>query len=406
MHLTCRRVIDNLSKIASTTVVATPAQQLQYQEQHGKTMDWQNRGMLPPSLSTASIGNGPDVEHLPLEYALKRESLDCLVETLRSLVNWSQQGIADVAGRLQESESRTSLNTSRESLENDPTGPSTPKTSNAETLVRSSTPTVAAEDDPSQLEKAKQWKTALNNGIKQFNYKPKVGLQVLVKERFIPSDSPRDIAEFLLFQSEGLNKAMIGEYLGEGEARNIEIMHAFVDLMDFTKTRFVDALRRFLQSFRLPGESQKIDRFMLKFAERYIAGNPNAFANADTAYVLAYSVIMLNTDQHSSKLKGRRMSKEEFIKNNRGINDEADLPEEYLSGIYDEIAHNEIVLDDERDAAMALGMTSQPAGGIAANIGQALATVGRDLQREAQQQSSEEMAKKTEQLFRNLSTLR
>jgi brefeldin A-inhibited guanine nucleotide-exchange protein len=57
-------------------------------------------------------------------------------------------------------------------------------------------------------------------------------------------------------------------------------MHAFVDLMDFTDMRFVDALRVFLQSFRLPGESQKIDRYMLKFAERYIAGNPNVFANA------------------------------------------------------------------------------------------------------------------------------
>jgi brefeldin A-inhibited guanine nucleotide-exchange protein len=59
------------------------------------------------------------------------------------------------------------------------------------------------------------------------------------------------------------------------------IMHAFVDQLDFTGLQFIDALRLFLQSFRLPGEAQKIDRFMLKFAERYIAGNPhNAFANA------------------------------------------------------------------------------------------------------------------------------
>lgn len=57
-------------------------------------------------------------------------------------------------------------------------------------------------------------------------------------------------------------------------------MHAFVDLMDFTNMAFVDALRMFLQSFRLPGEAQKIDRYMLKFAERYISGNPSIFANA------------------------------------------------------------------------------------------------------------------------------
>src|SRR5207249_10496477 len=100
-------------------------------------------------------------------------------------------------------------------------------------------------------------------------------------------------------------------------------MHAFVDLMDFKEMKFVSALRHFLQSFRLPGEAQKIDRFMLKFANRYIMGNIKAFANADTAYVLAYSVIMLNTDLHSSKVV-KRMTKEDFIKNNRGINDQAD----------------------------------------------------------------------------------
>jgi brefeldin A-inhibited guanine nucleotide-exchange protein len=36
------------------------------------------------------------------------------------------------------------------------------------------------------------------------------------------------------------------------------------------------------------------------------------------------------------------MTKEQYIKMNRGINDSKDLPEEYLSGIYDEIAGNEI----------------------------------------------------------------
>jgi brefeldin A-inhibited guanine nucleotide-exchange protein len=58
-------------------------------------------------------------------------------------------------------------------------------------------------------------------------------------------------------------------------------MHAFVDLLDFKNMPFVGALRNFLQAFRLPGEAQKIDRYVLKFAERYIAGNPQTqFANA------------------------------------------------------------------------------------------------------------------------------
>ena len=37
-----------------------------------------------------------------------------------------------------------------------------------------------------------------------------------------------------------------------------------------------------------------------------------------------------------------KMTKAQYIRMNRGINDSRDLPEEYLSSIYDEIADNEI----------------------------------------------------------------
>lgn len=164
-------------------------------------------------------------------------------------------------------------------------------------------------------------------------------------------------------------------------------MHAFVDYMDFTNTAFVDALRTFLQSFRLPGEAQKIDRYMLKFAERYTAGNPGVFANADTAYILAFSVILLNTDAHNPQVK-KPMSKVEFVKNNRGIDDGKDLDGDMLSSIYDEIQVNEIRMKDEVEAA---GPQTSTTG-----IANAIATVGRDLQREAYVWQSEGMANKTE----------
>ena len=38
----------------------------------------------------------------------------------------------------------------------------------------------------------------------------------------------------------------------------------------------------------------------------------------------------------------KKMTKEEFIKNNRGINDSEDLPHEQLSTLYDQIASSEI----------------------------------------------------------------
>ena len=50
-------------------------------------------------------------------------------------------------------------------------------------------------------------------------------------------------------------------------------MYIYVDLLDFDGIRFVPALRRFLEGFRLPGEAQKIDRLMEKFASRYFQCN-------------------------------------------------------------------------------------------------------------------------------------
>jgi brefeldin A-inhibited guanine nucleotide-exchange protein len=393
-------LIEDLSKAASSAVLITPFHQQQYEEKASKSglsgSEWQSRGTLPPPLSTAHMNDRhPSIDdEIPKEYIIKRQALDCLVETLRSLVNWSQQGIAEVTGGI-ESEIRASEDF-RESI--DPSmNDSSSRMTNGDTPIPPSTPVL--DDDPEQLEKEKQRKTALSNAIKQFNFKPKRGVKLLLTEGFIPNDMPEDIAHFLL-REERLDKAQIGEFLGDGDERNIAIMHAFVDAMDFTKRRFVDALRQFLQSFRLPGEAQKIDRFMLKFANRYVMQNPNAFANADTAYVLSYSVVMLNTDLHSSKVI-RRMTKQDFIKNNRGINDNADLPDEYLIGIYEEIQNEEIVLKSEREAAAANGIPQQT-GGIASGLGQALATVGRDLQREAYLQQSEQISHRSEQLFKNL----
>ncbi|KAL4784061.1 hypothetical protein BJX76DRAFT_328185 [Aspergillus varians] len=399
-----QNIIEQLSRYASVPTAVSPAQQQQYHEQHVKASsvgnEWHQRGTLPPNLTSASIGNGhqPATHSVPPEYTLKHQAVECLVEILESLDNWaSQRNVDQTAPR---DFSQKSVDNPRDSLDSGaPMFLASPKVEGTDGSTGRSTP--VPDDDPSQVEKVKQKKIALTNAIQQFNFKPKRGIKFSIQEGFIRSDSPEEIASFII-RNDRLDKAMIGEYLGEGDAENIAIMHAFVDKMDFSKRRFVDALRSFLQHFRLPGEAQKIDRFMLKFSERYVTQNPNAFANADTAYVLAYSVILLNTDQHSSKMKGRRMTKEDFIKNNRGINDNQDLPDEYLVSIFDEIASNEIVLYTEREHAANSGPPVPVPGGLASRAGQVFATVGRDIQGEQYAQASEEMANKTEQLYRSL----
>jgi brefeldin A-inhibited guanine nucleotide-exchange protein len=87
---------------------------------------------------------------------------------------------------------------------------------------------------------------------------------------------------------------------------------------------FDSALREFLSRFRLPGEAQKIDRIMECFAERFHATSPGIFPDADTAYLLAFSLIMLNTDLHNPAIK-HKISKRAFVANNTGIRGKDDI---------------------------------------------------------------------------------
>lgn len=50
------------------------------------------------------------------------------------------------------------------------------------------------------------------------------------------------MAEFL-YKGEGLNKTAIGEYLGERNDFNVQVLYKFVELHDFTDLILVQALR-------------------------------------------------------------------------------------------------------------------------------------------------------------------
>lgn len=171
-------------------------------------------------------------------------------------------------------------------------------------------------------------------GRKKFNMDPKKGIEYLIEHGMIPN-TPEEVAEFL-FRGEGLDKSAIGDYLGERNDFNIDVLKAFVNRHEFMNMILVQALRQFLWSFRLPGEAQKIDRMMECFANRYCEQNPGVFSTADTCYVLSFSIIMLNTSLHNPCVKDKP-SNERFIEMNRGINDGGDLPDDLLTSLYDSI---------------------------------------------------------------------
>ena len=198
-----------------------------------------------------------------------------------------------------------------------------------------------------KFERSKQLKTDLSRGIAKFNFKPKLGLNFLNQMGHLDSKDPVETAKFLK-NTEGLSKTAIGEYIGSENPYQKNVLHEFTNLHEFVDLFFTKAIRYFLSSFRLPGESQIIDRIMENFAEKFCNDNPTVFENATAAYVLAYATIMLQTDAHNPQVKNK-MTLDGFCSINRGVNNGQDFERDFLSQIYTDIIENPLtLLEDEK----------------------------------------------------------
>ncbi|XP_030633975.1 IQ motif and SEC7 domain-containing protein 3 [Chanos chanos] len=182
-------------------------------------------------------------------------------------------------------------------------------------------------------------------GLNLFNINPDKGLQFLISRGFIP-DTPIGVAHFLL-QRKGLSRQMIGEFLGNSKKPfNRDVLDCVVDEMDFSGMELDEALRKFQAHIRVQGEAQKVERLIEAFSQRYCMCNPDVvqqFHNPDTIFILAFAIILLNTDMYSPNIKpDRKMMLEDFIRNLRGVDDGADIPRDMVVGIYERIQQREL----------------------------------------------------------------
>ncbi|XP_041801535.1 brefeldin A-inhibited guanine nucleotide-exchange protein 2 [Chelmon rostratus] len=302
--------------------------------------------------------SGQELGMTPLqELSLRKKGLECLVSILKCMVEWSKDMYVNPNLQANLGQEHPSDSDGGELKLPDQLVGRRDSISSLDSTVSSSVP-VSQADHPEQYEVIKQQKDIIEHGIELFNKKPKRGIQYLQDQGMLGATA-EDISQFL-HQEDRLDTTQVGEFLGENIKFNKEVMYCYVDQLDFCGRDFVSALRAFLEGFRLPGEAQKIDRLMEKFAARYLECNQGQtlFASADTAYVLAYSIIMLTTDLHSPQVKNK-MTKEQYIKMNRGINDSKDLPEEYLSSIYDEIAGKKIAMKESKEFSITPKSTKQ-----------------------------------------------
>ncbi|ETE71221.1 IQ motif and SEC7 domain-containing protein 3, partial [Ophiophagus hannah] len=124
-----------------------------------------------------------------------------------------------------------------------------------------------------------------------------------------------------------------------------------VDEMDFSGMELDEALRKFQAHIRVQGEAQKVERLIEAFSQRYCMCNPDVvqqFHNPDTIFILAFAIILLNTDMYSPNIKpDRKMMLEDFIRNLRGVDDGADIPRDLVVGIYERIQQRELKSNED-----------------------------------------------------------
>ncbi|KAG9102674.1 GDP/GTP exchange factor for ARF [Ceratobasidium sp. 370] len=222
---------------------------------------------------------------------------------------------------------------------------------------------------PESLLFVKSRKLMVLTAAQKFNEKPKKGVEFMLENGLVeykagedggttekPEDpsqgekkeptrkaDPKSLAHFLK-QCPRLDKKVLGEYISHLD--NPDLLKEFIGMFDFRNKPIAEAMRELLESFRLPGEAQPIARITETFAKAFFAAGPPGIKSEDAVFVLAYSVIMLNTDLHNPQNR-KRMAITDYQKNLKGVNDGTDFDPEYLQAIYDGLRKREIVMPEE-----------------------------------------------------------
>ncbi|XP_062256524.1 Golgi-specific brefeldin A-resistance guanine nucleotide exchange factor 1 isoform X2 [Platichthys flesus] len=202
--------------------------------------------------------------------------------------------------------------------------------------------------DSQELMEIRRKKKLLITGSEQFNQKPKKGIQFLQEKGLLSSPMDNNQVAQWLRENPRLDKKMIGEYISD--RKNMDLLDSFVNTFTFQGLRIDEALRLYLEAFRLPGEAPVIHRLMETFTDNWHKVNGSPFMTNDAGFALAYAVIMLNTDQHNNNVRKQNipMTVEQFKKNLKGVNGDKDFDQDMLEDIYNAIKNEEIVMPDEQ----------------------------------------------------------
>ncbi|RNF11178.1 hypothetical protein TraAM80_01109 [Trypanosoma rangeli] len=207
----------------------------------------------------------------------------------------------------------------------------------------------------------------------------------------------REVGACLFYLSDILDKRVLGDYLGElgrelpaptpdgteestaalaawkakretdhlraGTVRFYEEqLKGFLQEFDYRNKSLLHCIRETAYHMCMPGEAQKIDRVMEAFAKVWVKSNCDAakeinpFRSEQGPFILAFSLIMLNTDQHSGKMV-KPMQRADFRRVHRDSDGGNRLPDEYLDQLYDDVKAHPIIMSEMIDVGFTNDVT-------------------------------------------------
>lgn len=107
-----------------------------------------------------------------------------------------------------------------------------------------------------------QQKKKLELAAQHFNEEGKHCFKFLQGIKVLPDPLTTEAVALFLKNTVGLDKTMIGNYLGSEKKFNQSVLEDFTKLFDFTNLSLDNALRLYLEAFRLPKEAQQISRVL------------------------------------------------------------------------------------------------------------------------------------------------
>ncbi|KAH8607385.1 Sec7 domain [Trypanosoma vivax] len=141
-----------------------------------------------------------------------------------------------------------------------------------------------------------------------------------------------------------------------------ELLYGFLEEFDFRGKSLLSCIRETSYCMCMPGEAQKIDRVMEAFsavwmrANRDAGSDVNPFCSEKGPFILSFSLIMLNTDQHSGKLT-TPMTQEDFRRMLRGSDGGNDFPDEFLNLLFDDVKAHPIIMAEMIDVGFTNDVT-------------------------------------------------